>query len=102
MGEEMKIEKLTLSTNCPLWKHSMITFIKGKSLLPILNQTHLRPADEASQQDLEVYDARLMTIICNALNEHYYGSVIHCETASEIWKTIAMRESNISATKFQL
>jgi hypothetical protein len=68
-----------------------------------LNQTHPRPTDEASKQDLKVYDARVMAIICSALDEHHYGSVIHCETSNEIWKTlITMRESNTSATNLQL
>lgn len=68
-----------------------------------MNQTHPRPTDEATKQDLEVYDARVMAIICSALDEHHYGSVIHCETSNEIWKTlISMRESNTSTTKLQL
>jgi hypothetical protein len=102
-GEDQRLDKLTSSTNFLLWKHKVLCHIKSRYLLPILEQTYPRPTDESSKIDTEVCEARTMSIICNALDEHHHLSVIHCKTSKEIWETLTcIRESNSSISRLQL
>ena len=97
------MEKLTISTNFALWKFKIRNIIQGKSLLPVLEKTYKEPTDEKGKNDLQVYDARTKAIICNALDDHHLGSVIHCTSANEMWMVLSsMREGTSSSSVFQL
>jgi hypothetical protein len=69
--------------------------LKGKGLLGYINGNKVQPIfGVEAQEEWEMLDSQVMTLITNSLQPQLSEEFCYCETAVELWKEIQNQYSN--------
>jgi hypothetical protein len=84
-GTNLEFNASQKSTNAPLARVTL----KGKWLLDYINGNKIRPIFEAeSQEEWEMIDSQVITLITNSLEPQLSEEFFYCEIAGELWQEI--------------
>jgi gag-polypeptide of LTR copia-type len=77
------------------WAKAARVTLKGKGLLGYINGNKVRPIFGAeAQEEWEMLDSQVMTLITSSLQPQLLEELCYCETAAELWQEIQNQYSN--------
>jgi uncharacterized membrane-anchored protein YhcB (DUF1043 family) len=101
--DPLRVEKLTSTTNFPLWKDKVMAYAESKELLQVLLAAYDEPTEPEAKALVATLEAKVKTFLLAILDEEHHKTVLHCKKGSEIWTVICnLKESTSSGSKIQL